>query len=108
MILSPVVTDQHHPQPPARSLGQDQQRGGDSQRPNGQVLTTTTGARHPSSGYISPRPAGARSVARPQRGSVPESADPPAATRAEPAKQPRQKPLVPSTREGAAAVIHGE
>ena len=67
-------------------LGHRQQRGGDSQRSNGQVLTTRTGARHPSSGYISPRPAGARSAARPRPGSDPVSADPPAATTTEPAE----------------------
>jgi uncharacterized protein (DUF427 family) len=59
------------------------------------VAATTPGAQHPSSGYIPSPPAGARSVARPHPRSAPESADPPAATRTEPAKQSRQKPLAP-------------
>jgi hypothetical protein len=40
MIFSPVVPDEQHPRPPAPSVMViDQQRGGDIQRPNGQVLT---------------------------------------------------------------------
>src|SRR5688572_10607880 len=45
-----------------------------------QVLTINDGARHPSSGYASSRPTGARSAARPAKRSDSESADPPAAT----------------------------
>ena len=65
---------------------------GDSQRSNGQVLTIDDGARHPSSGFTSSRPAGARSAAGP-RGPDEWSADLPAATGPEPAEAARQMPM---------------
>jgi hypothetical protein len=39
VIFSPVVTDKQHPRPPHPRPNTTQQRGGDTQRPNGQVLT---------------------------------------------------------------------
>jgi hypothetical protein len=62
VVFGPVISYEQHQRSSHSKSGQ--QRGGDSQRSNGPVLTTP-GARHPSSGFVSSRPAGARSAARP-------------------------------------------
>jgi hypothetical protein len=58
----------------------------------GYIDTAQLGARHPISGRIPSRPAGARSAARPQT-SDERSADPPATTNTKPAQLARQEPL---------------
>jgi hypothetical protein len=62
MILGPVIPHEQH-RASQQSAFTHGQRGGDSRRSNGRVLTHTGGPRHPSSGFASSRPAGARSAA---------------------------------------------
>src|SRR5215469_5271692 len=97
MVFRPVVTDEQHPTTSTPSPEYTQQRGGDIQRPNGQVLTDkargttsqqrshllTTGGAH---GLL-------QDLTEDQS---PKVLTPPAATSAKPPKEPRQKPLEPS------------
>ena len=93
MVLGPVITDEQHPAPSSRVADHGQQRGGDIQRSNGQVLTAT-GRGTTSQQRSRLLTTSGRTVCRKtSKGQIRVSADPPAATSTEPAKTARQKPL---------------
>jgi hypothetical protein len=92
MVLGPVIS---HEQLRASSLCSDTVSSAEETASDLKVKCSPQqhGARHPGSGFASSRPAGARSAARPP-GHEAESADPPAATGTEPAKETRQMQIM--------------
>jgi hypothetical protein len=92
VVLGPVITHKQHPDSLRLTLS-PQQRGGDSRRSNGQVLTINTMGHDIPAAVTPPHDQRAHGLPKDLQRSDEWSADPPAATRTEPAEAAQQKPL---------------